>query len=96
MSSDPVAIGHRLKVDEAFMRELARAIGDHTTALEKRLAAEIAALKAEVAELRASGLKYAGVWQRANGYARGSVVTWDGCMFVAIKDTQPADAPARD
>jgi hypothetical protein len=33
------------------------------------------------------------VWQRAVEYTKGSVVTWDGNMFVAVKDTQPTDQP---
>lgn len=32
---------------------------------------------------------YCGVWsdQRAGGFQRGDVVTWDGCCWVALKDT---------
>ena len=67
--------------------------------IEERVAAEradmtreIAALRAEIAELRnkgGSGLNYVGVWQPqpATPYTRNTAVTWEGSMFVCMADT---------
>lgn len=56
------------------------------------LKARVADLEARVAEAETKGIVYAGVFQRAADYRRGSVVTHSGCAWVAIKDTQ-GEAP---
>ena len=71
-------------------KQMLRALGTH---IIKPLKARIAKLEAQIEELQANGLKYAGVWQRAGSYSKGTVVTFDGSMFVAVKNTQPAQAP---
>jgi hypothetical protein len=53
----------------------------------------VAPLRQRIAELEKRGVEYVGVYQRAVGYRRGSIVTFDNNMHVAIKDTQPGEAP---
>lgn len=59
--------------------------------------AKLSALSARIEELEAGGVRYAGTWQRAMAYRKGSVVTSDGGMWVALRDTsegeKPGDAP---
>jgi len=60
-------------------------------------AAKLKALSVRVEELEAGGVRYAGTWQRAMPYRKGSVVTSGGGMWVALRDTsegeRPGDAP---
>jgi hypothetical protein len=71
-------------------KAMLRALGIH---IIKPLKDRIAKLEGQIDELRANGFKYAGVYQRAVRYTKGTVVTFDGSMFVAVKDTQPAQGP---
>ncbi|MYZ47327.1 transposase [Propylenella binzhouense] len=50
-------------------------------------------LSDRIAALEAGGIRYEGVHQRAIGYRRGSVVTQDSAMWVALRDTQPGEIP---
>ncbi len=52
---------------------------------------------ARLAAIEATGLKYAGTWQRAGDYQRGAVVTDQGSAWVALKASageRPGDVPA--
>lgn len=59
--------------------------------------AKLSALSARIEELEAGGVRYAGTWQRAMAYRKGSVVTSGGGMWAALRDTRegekPGDAP---
>jgi hypothetical protein len=59
--------------------------------------AKLKALAARIEQLEAGGVRYAGTWQRAMPYRKGSVVTSGGGMWVALRDTsegeRPGDAP---
>ncbi|TBD68316.1 transposase [Rhizobium ruizarguesonis] len=59
--------------------------------------AKLTALSARIEQLEAGGVRYAGTWQRALPYRRGSVVTSGGGMWAALRDTsegeKPGDAP---
>jgi hypothetical protein len=44
------------------------------------------ALQKRVDAIETKGIKYAGVWQRAQDYKRGDVVTHDGSAWVAIAE----------
>jgi hypothetical protein len=56
---------------------------------------EIAALKNEIVEIRKRGVEFKGSYQRANPYRTGSVVNFDGGMWVAIEDTDINDVPGQ-
>ncbi|PDS74695.1 transposase [Rhizobium sp. L43] len=60
-------------------------------------AAKLKALSARIEELEAGGVRYAGTWQRALAYQKGTVITNTGSMWVALRDTsegeRPGDAP---
>ena len=51
----------------------------------------IAGLENRLKAVEASGLKYAGVWQRAQTYPRGSVATHKGSAWVALADGVEAE-----
>lgn len=53
------------------------------------------ALKARVAVLESRGIEFCGTWQRACEYRRGSVVSADGAMWVALRDTVDGEAPGK-
>jgi hypothetical protein len=59
--------------------------------------AKLTALSARIEQLEAGGIRYAGIWQRALPYGKGTVVTSGGGMWVALRDTsegeRPGDAP---
>lgn len=52
-------------------------------------------LRADIAAA-AGGLKFAGVWQRAQSYGKGNVVTHEGSAWVALKDVPEGSRPAYD
>jgi hypothetical protein len=54
---------------------------------------KIAALENRLAQIEERGLEYVGTFQRAVSYRRGSVVTADGSMWVALQDTGPNEIP---
>jgi hypothetical protein len=43
-----------------------------------------------IAAVEATGIKFMGVWQRANGYQRGSVVSHQGSAWVRRKRLRDA------
>ena len=45
------------------------------------LLSHVARMEARVAAIEASGVKYRGVWQAAEEYRRGDMVTHDGSVF---------------
>jgi hypothetical protein len=52
-------------------------------------------LAARIAALESTGIKYCGAYQRAGDYARGSVVTYDASMWVAVCTTPPMEVPGK-
>ncbi|MGO8510889.1 transposase [Rhizobium ruizarguesonis] len=56
-------------------------------------AAKLRVLGARVEQLENGGIRYAGTWQRALGYQRGTVVTSDGAMWIALRDTSEGERP---
>ncbi|MBY5458051.1 transposase [Rhizobium beringeri] len=55
--------------------------------------AKLTALSARVAELEAGGVRYAGCYQRAMGYRKGSVITFAGAMWTALDDVPAGIQP---
>lgn len=58
---------------------------DEAYALLGALKDALLAANARITALEAHGVKYAGVWQRAQSYARGEVVSHKGSAWVALK-----------
>jgi hypothetical protein len=56
-------------------------------------AARLKELSARVAELEAGGVRYAGCYQRALEYRRGSVTTFAGSMWIALDDVPAGVQP---
>jgi len=50
--------------------------------------AQVDPLERRLGDIEASGIKYCGVWQRANLYRKGSVVTEQGGAWVALGDSE--------
>jgi hypothetical protein len=67
---------------EKFGEAVGVLIRDTAAPLRKR----IDALEQRLGEIEGHGLKYAGVYQRANAYARGNVVTHDGSAWICIAE----------
>jgi hypothetical protein len=79
--------------EQSETRMLLQTIGRFVGAQVKPLQAEIARLKARVAELEEGGVKFCGSYQRANGYRRGQWVGFDGSGWVALSDVAPLEQP---
>jgi hypothetical protein len=73
----------------ALMKGLAPVLRDY-------LADCLAPIFKRLEELETKGLAYAGTWQRAQSYKRGSVVTHDGAAWVALRDTGEGARPGSD
>lgn len=52
-------------------------------------------LKSKVATLEESGVKFAGVYQRANLYQRGAVVSHQGSAWVALRQVFEGEIPGQ-
>ncbi|RWC10778.1 MAG: hypothetical protein EOS52_23705 [Mesorhizobium sp.] len=63
----------------------------------ERLEARLDHVEQQTAALEKSGIKYGGVYQRANTYSRGTIVTHLGSAWIALKDADvgvvPQDSP---
>ncbi|MDR9813756.1 transposase [Rhizobium hidalgonense] len=57
--------------------------------------AKLTALSARVEQLENGGIRYAGTWQRALPYQRGTVVTSSGAMWVALRDAAEGEQPGK-
>jgi hypothetical protein len=68
---------HWEKRFHTFAKELGQGLG---TLLDERIG-------------EAGGLKYAGTWQRVGSYVKGSVVTFDGSAWVAVKEAGEGEKP---
>jgi hypothetical protein len=75
--------------------ELADLIRQQVAAATKPLRDRIKELEAQIAELQSGGVRYQGIYQRAQQYRRGDITTHDGSMFAAINDVPPNEQPGR-
>lgn len=64
-------------------------------ALQEWIAQQISDVARRLDQLEASGIKFAGVWQRATGYRRGCVVTHQGSAWCAIRDHDEPEEPGK-
>ncbi|MBB4194879.1 transposase [Rhizobium aethiopicum] len=81
------------QLQRPLSRRMVHALVAATTAAT---AAKLKALSARISELEAGGVRYAGIWQRALPYRKGSVVTSDGAMWIALADTPEGVVPGSD
>lgn len=58
-----------------------------------KLEAEIAALKKRLAVVETRGVRYRGVFQKADDYKRGDCCTHQGSLWIAIRPVGPGEAP---
>lgn len=68
-------------------------IGVAVAAEIKKLRGDISSLKTQLAEIEAKGISYQGVFQKAQQYRRGAMVTHDGSLHAAVRDTVAGEAP---
>jgi hypothetical protein len=54
---------------------------------------QIKELNDRLLAVESGGIRYCGVWQKAMGYPRGSVVTSDGSAWCALKDVPDGEKP---
>lgn len=59
----------------------------------RALEARVNQLEQQTAELEKSGIRYGGTYQRANTYKRGTVVTFGGSGWIALKDADVGCSP---
>jgi hypothetical protein len=76
------------KVTRDFVHEYVAEQLKPLKAEAETLAAENAAMRAEIAGLKAQPqMVYRGVWKPGEEYATGSVCTWEGSAWCALRDT---------
>jgi hypothetical protein len=73
-------------MEEAQAKAIAQFVVDE-------IARAITPLRERIAQLEQRGVEYCGVYQRAVGYRRGAIVTFDNHMHVAVTDVEPNQAP---
>lgn len=78
-----------------FMRAIGSFTHDRIQLAVEPLKKQIKNLSDRVEDLEASGIKYCGVWQRANEYKRGDVATHEGSMFVAVANPRLGEMPGQ-
>jgi hypothetical protein len=86
------------EMEDRKVTKMPVAVGSASTVLVGlyKLANHVAALEARLAAVEGHGIKYAGVWQRAQDYKRGDVVTHDGSAWVALAVETRAQPGATD
>ncbi len=52
------------------------------------------AVKKRLDALEEGGIKYRGVYQRAQDYSKGDVVTFDGCAWIALRSLKETEEPS--
>ena len=52
-----------------------------------------APLKQRIEHIEQRGIEYAGVYQKAQTYRRGVLVSHDDSLWAAVRDAQPGEAP---
>jgi hypothetical protein len=78
------AIRQYVERELAPLREQIAASGDGKTRL--------AALEARIAEVEKGGLEYCGTHQRALPYRRGSCITHNGSLWIALRQVEIGEA----
>ncbi|QGA56881.1 hypothetical protein [Brucella sp. 2280] len=82
--------------------ELYQALADVTEAfqaLKERVAdlesrdEEIKSLKGRIDALEEGGIRYRGIYQRAQPYSKGDVVTFNGCAWIALRSLKETEEP---
>ena len=67
---------------------------DFIKAVGQFIVDQIAPLQKRIAELEDGALKYRGIYQRALSYRRGSCVTHQGALWIAVADADQNQIPA--
>ena len=88
-SSKFVTLRNVLELLEAAAPPIKEAIANATKPLQER----VDKLERRLVEIEAKGISYQGVFQKAQQYSRGSMVTHDGSLHAAIRDTLPGEMP---
>ncbi|MEY9581512.1 transposase [Sinorhizobium fredii] len=80
--------------EEQLKRPLSRRVVHALVAsVTATTAAKLKALSARVEELEAGGVRYAGCYQRALEYRKGSIVTFTSSMWTALDDVPAGVQP---
>lgn len=71
------------------MTDLQTAFNEGFEAVKGYVDRSLTSLHKRIDELEKGTMRYAGVWQRATEYKKGSLVTSDGSAWVALKAVEP-------
>jgi hypothetical protein len=93
-------MGHKLRPSEGCPRrgtDAARNVGIGRSRRPSATGAlaHIKALETRLVEIEQKGVEYKGIYQRALTYRRGSLTTFDGSMFVALRDVAENETPGK-
>ena len=61
--------------------------------IKEYVRAAVNPLERELVELKSKGVRFMGVHQRAVSYRLGSLVTFDGALFAAVRDVAEGEVP---
>src|SRR5690606_34862369 len=70
-------------------------VNDALADLVAALKVKLDAMQARLDALEGRGLEYLGTHQRAQPYRRGSAVTHDGSLFIAVRQVAEGEVPGK-
>lgn len=80
---------------EQFGQQMVTIIKGYVEAELAPVRDRIATLERELEAVRAKGLTYRGVWQRASDYDRGAIVTHGGSAWAATRAVANGEEPGK-
>jgi hypothetical protein len=83
--------------EEVLAKEIADLIRAHVSAATKPLRdkIEVLELRTVEAEKQAAEFRYRGVWQPGETYKRNNFCTFDGSVWVCLRETEGKSSPRR-
>ena len=78
---------------QALVKGMAPIIKKYVEGCVQPLQQEIKGLTERLRNIETKGVDYRGVYQRAQTYQRGTLVTKDGSIHVALRDIQEGEQP---
>ena len=83
------------KMIDALMHAVAAGVKEYVPRTIAPLAERVTTLEARLADIESAGVKYCGIYQRAQDYFRGSMVTEGGSLWAATRDVKASEVPGR-
>lgn len=80
---------------ESLMKAIAPVLRSYLRDELTPIRRQMTELERRVAEVETKGLEFVGTFQRAATYRRGQAVSFDGSLWIALRDTQSGEEPGQ-